>query len=95
MDTNVLGTVNILRHFIPLMIQKGERLIVNMSSGWGVYGEVTFSPYCAEYGEGKFSPYCASKFAIEGLTQSLSQELPQGVTATAFSIDNSTPLSSS
>jgi NAD(P)-dependent dehydrogenase (short-subunit alcohol dehydrogenase family) len=80
MDTNVLGTVNILRHFIPLMIQKGKGLIVNMSSGWGVYGKEKFSPYCTEYGEGKFAPYCASKFAIEGLTQSLSQELPQGLT---------------
>lgn len=80
MDTNVLGTVNVLRHFIPLMIQKEKGLIVNMSSGWGVNGKEKFSPYCTEYGEGKFSPYCASKFAIEGLTQSLSQELPQGLT---------------
>jgi NAD(P)-dependent dehydrogenase (short-subunit alcohol dehydrogenase family) len=80
METNVLGTVHILRHFVPLMIQKGEGVIVNMSSGWGVDGKITFSPHCAEYGEGKFSPYCSSKFAIEGLTQSLSQELPQGLT---------------
>lgn len=68
MDANVLGTVNVLRHFIPLMAQKEKGLIVNVSSGWGVHGE------------GKFSPYCASKFAVEGLTQSLSQELPKGLT---------------
>jgi NAD(P)-dependent dehydrogenase (short-subunit alcohol dehydrogenase family) len=79
MDTNVLGTVNTLRHFIPLMLQKGKGIIVNMSSGWGVNGKVTFSPYWA--GWENFSPYCASKFAIEGLTQSLSQELPEGLTA--------------
>lgn len=79
MDTNVLGTVNVLRHFIPLMLQKKEGVIVNLSSGWGVSGKVTFSPDCE--GWGSFAPYCASKFAIEGLTQSLSQELPPGFTA--------------
>lgn len=79
MDTNVLGTVNMLRHFIPLMLKKKEGIIVNVSSGWEANGKTTFSPYCK--GWESFSPYCASKFAIEGLTQSLSQELPQGVIA--------------
>ena len=79
MDTNVLGTVNMLRHFLPLMLQKRQGIIVNMSSGWGVNGKITFSPDCE--GWGNFAPYCASKFAIEGLTQSLSQELPQGFIA--------------
>jgi len=79
MGTNVLGTVNVLRHFIPLMLQKREGIIVNISSGWGVSGKITFSPDCE--GWGNFSPYCASKFAIEGLTQSLSQELPEGLIA--------------
>lgn len=79
MDTNVLGTVNMLRHFIPLMLPKKQGIIVNVSSGWGMNGKTTFSPDCQ--GWGSFSPYCASKFAIEGLTQSLSQELPQGLIA--------------
>lgn len=79
MDTNVIGTVNMLRHFVPLMLQKEEGIIVNVSSGWGMKGMVTFSPDCE--GWGSFAPYCASKFAIEGLTQSLSQELPQGIVA--------------
>lgn len=79
MDTNVLGTVNMLRHFIPLMLQKKQGTIVNVSSGWGVNGKIVFSPDCE--GWKNFSPYCASKFAIEGLTQSLSQELPQGLIA--------------
>lgn len=78
-DTNVFGTVNMLRHFIPLMLQKKQGIIVNVSSGWGVNGKITFSPNTE--GWGNFSPYCASKFAIEGLTQSLSQELPQGLIA--------------
>ncbi len=80
MNTNVIGTVNVLRYFVPLMIQKEEGLIINISSGWGVQGEIKFSPHSSEYGWGKFSPYTASKFAIEGLTQSLAQELPQGIT---------------
>lgn len=79
MDTNVLGTVNVLRYFIPLMLQEKQGIIVNVSSGWGINGKTTFSPDCE--GWGNFSPYCASKFAIEGLTQSLSQELPQGLIA--------------
>jgi len=72
MDTNVIGTVNALRHFTPIMISRGKGLIVNISSGWGLSGE------------GMFSPYCASKFAIEGLTQSLAQELPPGLTVVAL-----------
>lgn len=72
MTTNVIGSVNVLRHFTPLMIQRGKGLIVNISSGFGVSGEAMFSPYCA------------SKFAIEGLTQSLAHELPQGLTVVAL-----------
>ena len=34
-DTNVKGIANMLRHFIPLMIEKKHGIIVNMSSGWG------------------------------------------------------------
>lgn len=34
-DTNVKGVANVLRHFIPLMIDKKQGIIVNLSSGWG------------------------------------------------------------
>jgi NAD(P)-dependent dehydrogenase (short-subunit alcohol dehydrogenase family) len=34
-DTNIKGTANVLRHFIPLMIEKKHGIIVNLSSGWG------------------------------------------------------------
>ena len=44
-------------------------MIVNFSSGWGR----GTSPEVA--------PYCATKFAIEGLTQALSAELPAGMCA--------------
>ena len=53
------------------MIEQGRGVIVNMSSGWGR----SSAPEVA--------PYCASKWAIEGLTQSLSQELPPGLAAVA------------
>ncbi len=73
LDTNVDGTANIIRAFLPAMIANGRGIIVNMSSGWGR----STSPYVA--------PYCASKWAIEGLTQALSQELPSGLAAVAVS----------
>ena len=44
-------------------------MIVNLSSGWGR----STSPQVA--------PYCASKYAVEGLTLALAQELPAGMAA--------------
>lgn len=67
LSANVMGTFNVIRYFIPEMIKRGSGLIVNMSSGWGRHGGATMSPYCA------------SKFAVEGLTQSLAKELPSGM----------------
>lgn len=37
-DTNLKGTANVLRYFIPLMLEKKQGVIVNMSSGWGRSG---------------------------------------------------------
>ena len=51
------------------MAKKGSGVIVNFSSGWGR----SASPEVA--------PYCATKWAIEGMTQSLAQELPSGLAA--------------
>jgi NAD(P)-dependent dehydrogenase (short-subunit alcohol dehydrogenase family) len=72
MDVNVLGTYYVIRHFVPAMVARATGVIVNFSSGWGR----STSPEVA--------PYCATKWAIEGLTQSLSQELPSGMAAVAF-----------
>jgi len=76
MDTNLKGTANVLRHFIPLMIAKNKNeeggIIVNMSSGWGRSGAALVAPYCA------------SKWAIEGLTKSVAEELPKGMTVVAL-----------
>lgn len=68
-DVNIKGVANCIRYFVPLMIEKSSGVIVNFSSGWGR----STSPDAA--------PYCATKWAIEGLTQALAQELPVGMAA--------------
>ena len=68
-DINIKGVTNVIRHFFKPMAKTGRGVIVNFSSGWGR----STSPEVA--------PYCASKWAIEGLTQSLAQELPEGMAA--------------
>ena len=71
-DVNVKGFANIIRHFAPAMIKKKRGVIVNFSSGWG------------RSTDAEVAPYCASKWAIEGLTLALSQELPSGVAAVSL-----------
>ncbi|KAM7482008.1 hypothetical protein LguiB_006591 [Lonicera macranthoides] len=66
-DTNIKGIANMLRHFIPLMIEAKQGIIVNMSSGWG------------RSAAAQVAPYCASKWAVEGLSRSVAKELPSGV----------------
>ncbi len=68
-DVNIKGVATVIRHFVPHMIRRGSGVIVTLSSGWGR----STSPEVA--------PYCASKYAIEGLTLSLAQELPDGLAA--------------
>ena len=70
-DVNVKGVANVIRHFAPAMIGRGQGVIVNLSSGWG-------RSTAAEV-----APYCATKWAIEGLTRALAQELPSGMAAVA------------
>ncbi|MFT9850528.1 SDR family oxidoreductase [Aneurinibacillus sp. REN35] len=72
MNSNVSGTVHVIRSFVPAMIKKEKGIIINISSSWG------------RYGEAELAPYCASKFAIEGLTQSMALELPKGMAAVAL-----------
>ena len=71
-DVNVKGLANVLRAFLPAMVKAKKGVIVNFSSGWGR----STSP--------EVSGYCASKYAVEGLTASLAQELPAGMAAVAL-----------
>jgi NAD(P)-dependent dehydrogenase (short-subunit alcohol dehydrogenase family) len=68
-DVNIKGIMNVVRHFVPAMVARGSGVIVNLSSGWGrsVSAEV--------------APYCATKWAVEGLTRALAEELPAGMAA--------------
>lgn len=68
-DVNVKGVANVIRHIVPAMTARKTGVIVNFSSAWGR----SAAPEVA--------PYCASKWAIEGLTQALAQELPRGMAA--------------
>jgi len=66
---NITAVFSVIRHVLPHMIGNGRGVIANISSGWGrsVSADV--------------ASYCASKFAIEGLTQALAQDLPAGLAA--------------
>jgi NAD(P)-dependent dehydrogenase (short-subunit alcohol dehydrogenase family) len=68
-DVNIKGVANVIRHFVPAMIARHRGVIVNFSSGWG------------RSTDAEVAPYCATKWAIEGLTQALAQELPPGLAA--------------
>ncbi|XP_042754425.1 LOW QUALITY PROTEIN: NADPH-dependent pterin aldehyde reductase [Lactuca sativa] len=71
-DTNLKGIANMLCHFIALMIEKKQGILVNMLSGWG------------RSAAAHVAPYCASKWAVEGLTKSVAKELPAGMEIVAF-----------
>ena len=68
-NVNLNGVASVIRAFAPAMIERKQGVIVNLSSGWGR----SVSPEVA--------PYCATKWAIEGLTKALAEELPPGMAA--------------
>lgn len=69
MDVNVKGIANVIRAFVPAMVAVRSGVIVNLSSGWG------------RSTAADVAPYCATKYAVEGLTLALAQELPPGMAA--------------
>ena len=68
-DVNIKGVYHVIRHFVPAMVERATGVIVNFSSGWGR----STSP--------QVGPYCTTKWAIEGLTRALADELPYGMAA--------------
>jgi NAD(P)-dependent dehydrogenase (short-subunit alcohol dehydrogenase family) len=71
LDSSVKGSYHVIRSFLPMMIARGSGVVANLSSGWGR----SAAPEVA--------PYCAAKWAIEGMTRALAQELPPGLAAVA------------
>jgi NAD(P)-dependent dehydrogenase (short-subunit alcohol dehydrogenase family) len=68
-DVNLKGVANVIRHFAPAMVRRRHGVIVNFSSYWG------------RSASAEVAPYCATKWAIEGLTAALAEELPKGMAA--------------
>lgn len=66
-DVNVFGLIDVTQQFLPLLRRSGGR-IINISS---ISGRLA-APF--------LGPYSASKFAVEGLSDSLRRELaPEGI----------------
>ncbi len=63
METNFFGAVAVMQAALPSMRARGSGAIVNMSS---LGGQLSFAG---------FGAYSASKFALEGLSEALAQEL--------------------
>lgn len=64
-DINFFGTLRLIQAVLPAMKSKESGHIINNSSAFGIVG----TPF--------FEIYCASKFAVEGLTESLVPTLRQ------------------
>jgi NAD(P)-dependent dehydrogenase (short-subunit alcohol dehydrogenase family) len=83
-ETNVFGVIELMRASLPPMRRQRSGMIINVSSGGGIYGVPAMSIYSA------------SKFALEGFSEAVSYELASqnivvkliephgGVTATNF-----------
>lgn len=65
-DVNIKGVSNMIRHFVPRMVENNVGTFVALSSGLGR----SPNPFHAAY--------CASKWAVEGMVKSLAMSLPDG-----------------
>ncbi len=63
MEVNFFGVWNSMKAEVPAMVERGGGVIINTSSVAGLKGF------------GMFSSYVASKFAVEGLSRSIAQEV--------------------
>ena len=67
-ETNVFGLIRTTQEVLPIMRKQRSGIIVNISSGVGRFGYPTGSAYVS------------TKFAVEGLSESMSYELePFGI----------------
>ncbi len=69
MGVNFWGAVNTTKAFLPMLLNAPHGAVVNVLSGFGLWGFPTKAPYCS------------SKFALRGFTQSLRADLARtGIT---------------
>lgn len=71
-DVNIKGVYHTIAEFVPAMVQRGTGVVVNFSSYWG------------RSTSADVAPYCATKWAIEGLSRGLANDLPAGMASIAF-----------
>lgn len=72
-DTNVFGTLNVIRHVLPILRKQGNGHIMNISSVGGLTGSAGWGLYNS------------TKFAVEGISEALSKELaPLNIFVTAI-----------
>lgn len=69
LQVNYLAVIDLVRAFVPGMISRGYGRVVNLSSGWGSFEDGLTGP----------PSYSMTKAALNGLTLSLSHELPTNV----------------
>lgn len=70
-DVNVFGMLNVTRAVLPYMRAQGSGHVINISSVGGLFGYVGWGIYGS------------TKFAVEGITEAMAQELaPLGIYAT-------------
>lgn len=73
LNTNLLGTFNLVSAVVPYMKQQAHGFIMNLSS------------YSAKVARGVLGGYAASKFGVMGLNEALYKELaPFGISVTAI-----------
>lgn len=74
-EVNVFGSLNVIRQALPLLRGQGSGHIMNVSSIGGFTGMFP-----------GFGIYCATKFAVQGFTESLAEEVKAlGIKATIVS----------
>jgi NAD(P)-dependent dehydrogenase (short-subunit alcohol dehydrogenase family) len=71
LDVNVIGSVSFLRAALEPMTRAKRGVCVNLSSGWGRSADALVAPYVA------------SKWAIEGLTRAVAEEVTPGIAVVA------------
>lgn len=71
LDTNVVGMVSVLKAYVPAMNERGAGVVCNLSSTWG------------RSVDARQAPYCATKWAVEGLSRALAEEVKPGVVVLA------------